>query len=124
MATDLNRFINWDIEFKEIEGSVNDDVDIQNAIINSIHNFLFYKNDLDLYEKLCYSDFLRDIQYYSNCELYAAYIVIKINFLFLNLIEMVCLKNSKKNLECLKVKWNMEKFFFIKNIKVVFVHHI
>ena len=56
---DLDRFIDGQIGFEEIQGFVHEDVPIQGAIMLPLTHARFYsKEEHDLYEKLCYAHVL------------------------------------------------------------------
>ena len=77
MNTDLDRFINGQIEFDEIQGYVKEGVEIQDAIKGVLHSECPSKDLHDLYEKLCYAYVLHDMQFYTPHSLYAGYLVAK-----------------------------------------------
>ena len=80
MAKDLDRFINGEICLEEIKGYVHGHVPIENAIINALTNALFYKNEHDLYEKLCFASVLRTLGIFKQTEgayLYGRYLALK-----------------------------------------------
>ena len=53
---DLDRFIEGQIGFEEIQGFVHEDVPLQEAITLALTHARFYsKEEHDLYEKLCYA---------------------------------------------------------------------
>ena len=61
---DLDRFIQGEIEFEDIEGCICENISIQNAIIDAAgRDSDFSDEEHDLYEKLCYADvlFIRNI---------------------------------------------------------------
>ena len=77
-ADDLDRFIEGQIGFEEIQGFVHEDVPIQGAIIDALTLSLFYsKEEHDLYEKLCYAYVLYVLYITPNsppAEFYAIYL--------------------------------------------------
>ena len=76
MNTDLDRFINGQIEFDEIQGYVKEGVEIQDAIEGVLHSKC--PKDLhDLYEKLCYANVLHSMQFDTPSSLYSDYLVAK-----------------------------------------------
>ena len=81
MNTDLDRFINGQIEFDEIQGYVKEGVEIQDAIKGVLHSECPSKDLHDLYEKLCYAYVLHSMQYsmqfYTPSSLYSVYLVAK-----------------------------------------------
>ena len=77
MNTDLDRFINGQIEFDEIQGYVKEGVEIQDAIEGVLHSKCPSKDLHDLYEKLCYAYVLHSMQFYTPHSLYADYLVAK-----------------------------------------------
>ena len=76
---DLDRFIEGQIGFEEIQGFVHEDVPLQEAIKCSLTYARFYysKEEHDLYEKLCYAEVLHCIEYYEHEEMYAIYLFAK-----------------------------------------------
>ncbi len=73
-ADDLDRFINGQIKFEDIQGDVHKGVPIQGAIIGALQDTLFYsKEEHDLYEKLCYAYVLYVLHDTSDCPSYALY---------------------------------------------------
>ena len=82
---DLDRFINGEISFEEIQGCCNEHSDsyIKNYIIFAKYERCFYSNDEhDLYEKLCYANILRLVNDHKNKEdendwVYAQYLYAK-----------------------------------------------
>ena len=59
-TNDLDRFINGEICYEEIQGYIHEDIPIDNAILFAKSNKAFYNDkEHDLYEKICYADVLR-----------------------------------------------------------------
>ena len=76
-ADDLDRFIDGQIGFEEIQGFIPLGISIQGAI-ESVFNVKYHpKEEHDLYEKLCYAEVLHCMQYYDREELYAIYLFAK-----------------------------------------------
>ena len=72
-ADDLDRFIEGQIGFEEIQSS-----ELQQKIVLAFQNKLFYSQEKhDLYEKLCYAAVLRDMKLDDGAELYAIYLFAK-----------------------------------------------
>ena len=78
---DLDRFIDGQIGFEEIQGFVHEDVPIQEAIMLALTHAPFYsKEEHDLYEKLCYAHVLYVLHITPNSppvEFYAIYLFAK-----------------------------------------------
>ena len=74
---DLDRFINGQIGFEEIQGQVKEGVYIQDAIIGGLSPKCPSKLEHDLYEKFCYATLLYRMRFYSPSSLYAEYLVAK-----------------------------------------------
>ena len=77
---DLDRFIDGQIGFEEIQGFVHEDVPIQGAIMLPLTHARFYsKEEHDLYEKLCYAHVLYVLHITPNSppvEFYAIYLFV------------------------------------------------
>ena len=77
-AYDLDRFIEGQIRFEDIQGYIPGDIPIQGAIIGALQEVSYYsEEEHDLYEKLCYAHMLRAVQNYAPYALYAYYLVAK-----------------------------------------------
>ena len=85
-SNDLERFINGEIRFEDIQGDIPGHIgegpSIYWSIIDARKEASFYsKNEQDLYEKLCYADVLRLMHDFEPCdepsELYAKYLALK-----------------------------------------------
>ena len=74
---DLDRFINGQIEFEEIQGYIKNEVHIQDAIRHVLKGKCTSKEKHDLYEKLCYATVLYSMRFYSPSSLYSEYLVAK-----------------------------------------------
>ena len=76
-ADDLDRFIDGEISFEEIQGYIPLGISIQGAI-ESVFNVKYHpKEEHDLYEKLCYAAVLRHMKLDDGAELYAIYLFAK-----------------------------------------------
>ena len=77
----MDRFIDGQIGFEEIQGFVHEDVPIQEAIMLALTHAKFYsKEEHDLYEKLCYAHVLYVLHITPNSppvEFYAIYLFAK-----------------------------------------------
>jgi hypothetical protein len=77
-ADDLDRFIEGQIGFDEIQGCICEVIPIQNAITSALQEASYYsKEEHDLYEKLCYAAVLRHMMLDDGAELYAIYLFAK-----------------------------------------------
>ena len=77
-ADDLDRFIEGQIGFDDIQGCIHEDIPIRGAIVGALQDASFYPNEEhDLYEKLCYAHMLRAMQNYDHYALYAIYLAAK-----------------------------------------------
>ena len=76
-ADDLDRFIEGQIGFEEIQGCIPSGITIEGAIISVLNAKYHPKEEHDLYEKLCYAEVLHCMQYYDRSELYATYLFAK-----------------------------------------------
>ena len=77
---DLDRFIQGEIEFEDIEGCICENISIQNAIIDAAgRDSDFSDEEHDLYEKLCYADVLLYTKYNDSqpFNIYAFYLFSK-----------------------------------------------
>ena len=75
---DLDRFIEGQIRFEDIQGYLHGDIPIYGAIIGALQEGSYYsEEEHDLYEKLCYAHMLHAIQNYDPYALYAYYLVAK-----------------------------------------------
>ena len=76
--SDLDRFINGEICFEDVQGFIHEHVPIQQAIILGLQSALFYsKKEHYLYEKLCYAHMLHAIENYEPYAWYAIYLAAK-----------------------------------------------
>ena len=77
-ADDLDRFINGEIGFEEIQGFIHEDVPIEEAIRLALYkSWVYPQEEHDLYEKLCYASVLRLVSRISTHSLYSEYLVAK-----------------------------------------------
>ena len=77
---DLDRFIQGEIEFEDIEGCICENISIQDAIIDAAgRDSDFSDEEHDLYEKLCYADVLLYTKYNDSqpYNIYAFYLFSK-----------------------------------------------
>lgn len=77
---DLDRFINGQICFDDIQGYILGNIHIESAIIFALKHkpsSFYTKEEHDIYEKLCYATLLYSMQFYSPSSLYAEYLVAK-----------------------------------------------
>ena len=71
--SDLDRFINGDISFDEIQS-----FRLQQYVMSAFNvSSLYSKEEHDLYEKLCYAEVLHCMEDYNHEELYAIYLFAK-----------------------------------------------
>ena len=77
-ADDLERFINGEIGFEEMQGFIHEDVPIEESIRLALYNGWAYpQKEHDLYEKLCYASVLRRVSLLSPPLIYLEYLVAK-----------------------------------------------
>ena len=77
-ADDLDRFIEGQIGFDEIQGCICEVIPIQNAITSALQEASYYsKEEHDLYEKLYYAAVLLHMKFDNGAELYAIYLFAK-----------------------------------------------
>lgn len=79
-ADDLDRFIDGQIGFEEIQGCIPSGITIEGAIITVLNAKYHPKEEHDLYEKLCYAHVLYDLHITPNsspAEFYAIYLFAK-----------------------------------------------
>ena len=77
-ADDLDRFINGEIGFEEIQGFIHEDFPIKESIRLALYNGWAYpQKEHDLYEKLCYASVLRLVSLLSPHSIYSVYLVAK-----------------------------------------------
>ena len=61
---DLDRYIQGQIEFEDIQGCINENISIREAIIDAAGKYSNFSNEEHvLYEKLCYADVLLYTKY-------------------------------------------------------------
>ena len=77
-ADDLDRFINGEIGFEEMQGFIHEDVPIEESIRLALYNGWAYpQKEHDLYEKLCYASVLKLVSRLSPHSIYSEYLVAK-----------------------------------------------
>ena len=77
-ADDLDRFINGEIGFEEIQGFIHEDFPIEESIRLALYKGWAYpQKEHDLYEKLCYASVLMSVSSLFPHSIYSKYLVAK-----------------------------------------------
>ena len=108
---DLDRFIQGEIEFEDIEGCICENISIQDAIIDAAgRDSDFSDEEHDLYEKLCYADVLLYTKYIMtlNLTIYMHFIYFRKKYALLHKLDWDCLfamiiKESRMHYNDIKV---------------------